>query len=223
MESGADKSTCGFCGHKCRPTLCVALGLFGEGKSDDDKEEGRRNTCVFQGSMTLSVLIFTWSLRKAGRPCGERRTHRSGEGCPLGSARLKRRLRPTQRRARPCQGKVGTRIFRRFKAERELSCRAGDEWGAKRPAGPAAQPPWAGRSPAKPAAGGLPCGPYPGFFAGLGRGRKGLAGAGWGSGFWGELEAGREICADRAGKAGKTRGRQMTQRRRNAMGGICLL
>ena len=80
-----------------------------------------------------------------------------------------------------------------------------------------------GPPPPKPAAGGLPCGPYPGFFAGLGRGRKGLAGAGWGSGFWGELEAGREICADRAGKAGKTRGRQMTQRRRNAMGGICLL
>ena len=35
------------------------------------------------------------------RPCGERRAHRSGEGCPEcngGSARLKRRLRPTQRR-----------------------------------------------------------------------------------------------------------------------------
>ena len=68
--------------------------------------------------------------------------------------------------------------FRCFKAGKELSLRTGDEWGAKRPAGPAAQPPWAGRSPAKPAAGGLPCGPYPGFFADLGRGRKGLAGAG---------------------------------------------
>ncbi len=36
--------------------------------------------------------------RKVARPCGERRTHRSGEGCPQcngGSARLKRRLRPT--------------------------------------------------------------------------------------------------------------------------------
>ena len=39
--------------------------------------------------------------RKVVRPCGERRMHRSGEGCPeqsAGSARLKRRLRPTRRR-----------------------------------------------------------------------------------------------------------------------------
>ena len=36
-----------------------SAGLFGEGKSDDDKEENRRNTCVFQGSMTQSALIFT--------------------------------------------------------------------------------------------------------------------------------------------------------------------
>ena len=39
-----------------------------------------------------------WGPRKVARPCGERRTHRSGEGCPkqsIGSARLKRRLRPT--------------------------------------------------------------------------------------------------------------------------------
>ena len=38
--------------------------------------------------------------RKVARPCGERRAHRSGEGCPnqgVGSARLKRRLRPTRR------------------------------------------------------------------------------------------------------------------------------
>ena len=38
--------------------------------------------------------------RKVVRPCGERRAHRSGEGCPnqgVGSARLKRRLRPTRR------------------------------------------------------------------------------------------------------------------------------
>ena len=42
-----------------------------------------------------------WGPRKVARPCGERRAHRSGEGCPEcngGSARLKRRLRPTQRR-----------------------------------------------------------------------------------------------------------------------------
>ena len=39
--------------------------------------------------------------RKVVRPCGERRMHRSGEGCPeqsAGSARLKRRLHPTRRR-----------------------------------------------------------------------------------------------------------------------------
>ena len=39
--------------------------------------------------------------RKVVRPCGERRMHRSGEGCPeqsAGSARLKRKLRPTRRR-----------------------------------------------------------------------------------------------------------------------------
>ena len=39
-----------------------------------------------------------WGPRKVARPCGERRMHCSGEGCPkqsIGSARLKRRLRPT--------------------------------------------------------------------------------------------------------------------------------
>ena len=62
-----------------------------------------------------------------------------------------------------------------------------------------------GRGEARPSPpqAGCPAGRIPDFFAGLGRGRKGLAGAGWGSGFWGEFEAGREICADRAGKAGK--------------------
>ena len=83
-----------------------SAGLFDEGKSDDDKEENRRNTCVFQGSMTPSALICTWGPHKVVRPCGERRTHRSGEGCPSGSARLKRRLRPTKKRVCPCQAKV---------------------------------------------------------------------------------------------------------------------
>ena len=83
-----------------------SAGLFGEGKSDDDKEENRRNTCVFQGSMTQSALICTWGPRKVARPCGVRRTHHSGEGCPLGSARPKRRLRPTKKRVCPCQTKV---------------------------------------------------------------------------------------------------------------------
>ena len=39
-----------------------------------------------------------WGPRKVARPCGERRMYCSGEGCPkqsIGSARLKRRLRPT--------------------------------------------------------------------------------------------------------------------------------
>ena len=42
-----------------------------------------------------------WGPRRDARPAGERRTHRSGEGGPKrskGSARLKRRLRPTRRR-----------------------------------------------------------------------------------------------------------------------------
>ena len=39
-----------------------------------------------------------WGPRKVARPCGERRMHRSEEGCPkqsAGSARPKRKLRPT--------------------------------------------------------------------------------------------------------------------------------
>ena len=47
-----------------------------------------------------------WGPCKVVRPCGERRTHRSGEGCPQcngGSARLKRRLRPTSRRRLPLE------------------------------------------------------------------------------------------------------------------------
>ena len=44
--------------------------------------------------------LLNWGPHKVVRPCGERRAHRSGEGCPnqgVGSARLKRRLRPTRR------------------------------------------------------------------------------------------------------------------------------
>ena len=40
----------------------------------------------------------SWGPQRVARPDGERRAHRSGEGCPEcngGSARLKRRLRPT--------------------------------------------------------------------------------------------------------------------------------
>ena len=44
-----------------------SAGLFGEGKSDDGKEENRRNTFVFQGSMTLSALICT--VEKRVCPC----------------------------------------------------------------------------------------------------------------------------------------------------------
>ena len=48
--------------------------------------------------------------RRVVRPAGERRAHRSGEGCPKhseGSARLKRRLRPTS--ARGYLGSVSVR------------------------------------------------------------------------------------------------------------------
>ena len=103
----------------CRSTLPLAAflphknskGLFSDGKSDDDKEENRRNTCVFQGPMSLAALICTWGPCKVVRPCGERRTHRSGEGCPLGSARPERRLRPTQKRVCPCQAKVSHILY----------------------------------------------------------------------------------------------------------------
>ena len=44
-----------------------SAGLFDEGKSDDDKEESRRNTCVFQGSMTQSALIC--AVEKRVCPC----------------------------------------------------------------------------------------------------------------------------------------------------------
>ena len=43
----------------------------------------------------------SWGPQRVARPDGERRAHRSGEGCPEcngGSARLKRRLRPTSAR-----------------------------------------------------------------------------------------------------------------------------
>ena len=63
------------------------------------RPSGRAFRCV-------GVLGFTpsrfWERgpRRVVRPGGERRAHRSGEGCPEcngGSARLKRRLRPTRR------------------------------------------------------------------------------------------------------------------------------
>ena len=53
-----------------------------------------------RGSWGLPQVAFELGPRKVVRPCGERRTHRRGEGCPnqgVGSARLKRRLRPTRR------------------------------------------------------------------------------------------------------------------------------
>ena len=53
-----------------------------------------------RGSWGLPQVAFELGPREVIRPCGERRAHRSGEGCPnqgVGSARLKRRLRPTRR------------------------------------------------------------------------------------------------------------------------------
>ena len=60
-------------------------------------------------TITQSAPITAWGPCKVVRPCRERRTHRSGEGCPkqsAGSARQERRLRPTQKCACPCQAKV---------------------------------------------------------------------------------------------------------------------
>ena len=74
---------------------CPAGGYFSVKKSnqkslgEDPETPTRRYTPYNRGP------------RKVVRPCGERRMHRSGEGCPeqsAGSARLKRRLRPTRRR-----------------------------------------------------------------------------------------------------------------------------
>ena len=74
---------------------CPAWGYFSVKKSnqkslgEDPETPTRRYTPYNRGP------------RKVARPCGERRMHRSGEGCPeqsAGSARLKRRLRPTRRR-----------------------------------------------------------------------------------------------------------------------------
>ena len=55
---------------------------------------------VRRGLGVYPKSLLNWGPRKVVRPCGERRAHRSGEGCPnqgVGSARLKRRLRPTRR------------------------------------------------------------------------------------------------------------------------------
>ena len=60
----------------------------------------RAGVPVRRGLGVYPKSLLNWSPRKVVRPCGERRAHRSGEGCPnqgVGSARLKRRLRPTRR------------------------------------------------------------------------------------------------------------------------------
>ena len=126
-----NKSTYGFCGHKYRPTLRVALTgaslptaprflwrHFSRAKTPQDfsarenRMMTRKRTPAYwrmSRTMTQSAPIFTWGPCKIVRPCRERRTHRSGEGCPkqsAGSARQERRLRPTQKCACPCQAKV---------------------------------------------------------------------------------------------------------------------
>ena len=122
-----NKSTYGFCGHKYRPTLRVALTgaslptaprflwrHFSRAKTPQDfsarenRMMTRKRTPAYwrmSRTMTQSAPIFTWGPCKIVRPCRERRTHRSGEGCPkqsAGSARQERRLRPMQKRGCPC-------------------------------------------------------------------------------------------------------------------------
>ena len=123
-----NKSTYGFCGHKCRMALRGSsagaslpssprfpLQHFCRAKTPQDfsarenQMMARKRTPAYwrmPRTMTQSALICTWGPRKVERPCGERRTHHSGEGCPSGSARLKRRLRLTKKRVCPCQAKV---------------------------------------------------------------------------------------------------------------------
>ena len=99
-----NKSTYGFCGHKYRPTLRVAL--TGASLPAASCFLGRHFLLRENRMMTRKRTPAYWRMllrgpRKVVRPCGERRMHRSGEGCPeqsAGSARLKRRLRPTRRR-----------------------------------------------------------------------------------------------------------------------------
>ena len=53
-----------------------------------------------KGGRAGAARAAQWGPRRVGRPGGERRARRSGEGCPEwsgGSARVKRRLRPPQR------------------------------------------------------------------------------------------------------------------------------
>ena len=60
----------------------------------------RAGVPVRRGLGVYPKSLLNWGPHKGVRPCGERRAHRSGEGCPnqgVGSARLKRRLRPTRR------------------------------------------------------------------------------------------------------------------------------
>ena len=112
------KSTCGFCGYKYRPTLRVALiGISLPAAScflgrhfllRENRMMTRKRTPAYwcmSRTMTQSAPIFTWGPCKIVRPCRERRTHRSGEGCPkqsAGSARQERRLRSMQKRGCPC-------------------------------------------------------------------------------------------------------------------------
>ena len=60
----------------------------------------RAGVPVRRGLGVYPKSLLNWGPHKVVRPCGERRAHRSGEGCPnqgVGSTRLKRRLRPTRR------------------------------------------------------------------------------------------------------------------------------
>ena len=60
----------------------------------------RAGVPVRRGLGVYPKSLLNWGPHKVVRPGGERRAHRSGEGCPnqgVGSARLKRRLRPTRR------------------------------------------------------------------------------------------------------------------------------
>ena len=76
---------------------CLRRILFGFSRGRIKNQPYKRRLAPDPGGLRPSRR-GKWGPRKVARPCGERRMHCSGEGCPkqsIGSARLKRRLRPT--------------------------------------------------------------------------------------------------------------------------------
>ena len=88
-----------ICDTLLSPSACSTEGFFAEKRLSYPAQQGAGKGFVKGESVPLDPVLV-WGPRRVARPDGERRAHRSGEGCPEcngGSARLKRRLRPTRR------------------------------------------------------------------------------------------------------------------------------